>query len=143
MGARGRRAAADLATPQIDIRQQRLSPPDHLGPDERRRFIELVGACDPQHFRASDLPLLVRYVEADVMAERAAVELAASGPVLDGKASPWIVVQEKAVRALVALSMRLRVCPQSRTDPKTVGRKSNGPGISADDFLRIKVYGED
>jgi len=122
MKQRGRRSAAALATGFVDVGQQRLDPPDCLAPDERRRFVELVGACDPQHFRASDLPLLCRYVEADALAERAAMELQATGPVVDGKASPWLVVQEKAVRAMVALSMRLRLSPQSRTDPKTVGR---------------------
>jgi hypothetical protein len=82
MGIRGRRAAADLATaPVIDIRQERLEPPDHLSADARRRFVELVGACDPGHFKRADLPLLVRYVEADAMAERAERELATSGGV--------------------------------------------------------------
>jgi hypothetical protein len=46
----------------------------------------------------------------------------AGGPIVDGKASPWLVVQEKAVRAMTALSMRLRLSPQSRLDPKTVAR---------------------
>ena len=118
MRKRGRTSAAELAMPLVDVRQHRLAPPDCLGDDERRRFIELVGACDPSQFRTSDLPLLCRYVEADALAERAAAELQASGPVVDGKASPWLVVQEKAVRAMVALSMRLRLSPQSRTDPE-------------------------
>jgi phage terminase small subunit len=129
--------------PVIDVRQERLGPPDHLSPDARRRFIELVGACDPGHFRRADLPLLVRYVEADAMAERAERELATSGGVANGKPDPWLYVYEKAVRAMVALSMRLRISPQSRTDPKTVGRKSGGFGLTADDFLRTRNYGED
>jgi hypothetical protein len=33
-----------------------------------------------------------------------------------GKANPWIVVQEKAQRAMVALSARLRLSPQTRFD---------------------------
>ena len=87
MKQRGRRSAAALATGFVDFGQQQLDPPDCLAPDERRRFIGLVGACDPQHFRASDLPLLCRYVEADALAERAEMELQATGPVVDGKAS--------------------------------------------------------
>jgi chaperonin subunit len=50
------------------------------------------------------------------------------GAVIDGKPSPWITVQEKAVRAMVALSMRLRLSPQSRIDPKTLGRQQGYVG---------------
>ena len=41
---------------------------------------------------------------------------------VDGKPSPWLTVQEKAVRALVALSLRLRLSPQARqpNNPKRV-----------------------
>ena len=108
----------------MDGSPDQLDPPDHLGPDERQRFIELVDATETKHFRPTDLPLLARYCEADVLAERAARELRDGGPVISGKPSPWLIVQEKAVRAIVALSMRLRLSPQSRTDPKTVGRQS-------------------
>ena len=66
---------------------------------------------DARHFRPSDAPLLCRFVEADALAERAAKELR-KNPVADGKASPWLMVQEKSVRALTALAMRLRLSPQ-------------------------------
>jgi phage terminase small subunit len=70
--------------------------------------------ASPGHFQASDLPLLVRYVEASVLAEQAASQLRLEGPVVAGRVSPWVTVQEKSVRALVALSMRLRLSPQAR-----------------------------
>jgi phage terminase small subunit len=124
MGVRGRRSAADLAI-SVDGKPERLKPPTHLGPDERRRFDELVESCDSTHFRRSDLPLLCRYVEADALGERAAAELRVSGPVINGRASPWLTAQEKAVRALVALSMRLRLSPQSRIDPKAASLRSD------------------
>jgi hypothetical protein len=57
--------------------------------------------------------LLCRYVEAAVLGEQAAHELR-HGAVIDGKVNPWLVVSEKCVRAMVALSMRLRISPQSR-----------------------------
>jgi hypothetical protein len=66
--------------------------------------------------------LLCRYVESDALAERAAKELR-KNPVVDGKASAWLAVQEKSVRALVSLSMRLRLSPQSRIDAKAIGRQ--------------------
>jgi phage terminase small subunit len=82
----------------------------------------VVAACDRDHFRPSDLPLVVRYVEAAALGDQAAAQLRL-GAVITGKPSPWITVQEKAVRAMVALSMRLRLSPQSRIDAKTLGRQ--------------------
>ena len=52
---------------RVDGSPDPLDPPDHLGPDERQRFIELVDATDTKHFRPTDLPLLARYCEADVL----------------------------------------------------------------------------
>ena len=123
MKQRGRKSAAELAVVAVGGKPNRLQPPDHLSPDEQRRFVDLVSACDPEHFRASDLPLVCRFVEADALAEQAARELRTNGAVSDGRASPWLVVQEKAVRALTALALRLRLSPQSRTDPKTLTRQ--------------------
>jgi hypothetical protein len=76
----------------------------------------------PEHFRSSDVPLLVRYVESIVLADRAAVELR-KGAVVKGKTSPWLAIQREAIKAMVALSIRLRLSPQSRIDPKTLGRQ--------------------
>ena len=122
MGIRGRKSADELSVLRVDGKPNPLKPPAHLSKDERRRLEQLVGSVDPTHFRPSDLPLICRYVEADALAEQAAAELRTAGPVVDGRASPWLIVQEKAVRALVSLSMRLRLSPQSRIDAKTVGR---------------------
>ncbi len=63
-----------------------------------------------------------------VLNEQAARELQRGGAVVDGKPSPWIVVQEKCIRALVSLSMRLRLSPQSRLDPKTVAPQQQFQG---------------
>ena len=122
MSKRGRKSSAELSI-RVDGSPDPLDPPDHLGTGERRRFVELVANCDAGHFRPTDAALLCRYVESDALGERAARELRDGGPVLHGKASPWIVIQEKAIRAQVSLSMRLRLSPQSRLDPKTVGRR--------------------
>jgi hypothetical protein len=85
-------------------------------------FVDLVAASDPEHFRSSDLPLLVRYVESIVLADRAASELR-KGAVVKGKTSPWLAIQRETIKAMVALSIRLRLSPQSRIDPKTLGRQ--------------------
>jgi phage terminase small subunit len=86
-----------------------------------------MSGCGGDYFRQTDLPLLSRYCEAAILAEQAALELR-QGAVLNGKPSPWIVVQEKCVRALVSLSMRLRLSPQSRVDPKTLTRQPQYSG---------------
>jgi|SRR5215216_7851150 len=121
MKQRGRRSASSLAVIAVDGKPPRLNPPETLGEPERVLFTSLVAANSPEHFRPSDLPLLCRYCEASILAEQAAGELR-HGAVIDGRPSPWLVVSEKSTRALVALSMRLRLSPQSRIDPKTIAR---------------------
>jgi phage terminase small subunit len=118
-----RKSSAALAVLSVDGTPPRLQPPATLSPPERKLFDELVAAADRKHFRATDLPLLCRYVEAAVMAEQAARELREHGAVIDGKPSPWIVIQEKSVRAMTALSMRLRLSPQARLPDRAVARQ--------------------
>jgi phage terminase small subunit len=127
MKQRGRKATA-LSIIALDGQSARPSPPATLSEPERELFVGIVAGCDADHFRQTDLPLLSRYCEATVLAEQAALELR-NGAVVDGKPSPWIVIQEKCVRAMVSLSMRLRLSPQSRLDPKTVARRQpySGP----------------
>ena len=81
-------------------------------------FVGLVTACDPDHFRASDLPLLVRYTESIVLGDQAALELR-KGAVVKGKSSPWLAVQREAIKAMVALSMRLRPCGDKRVHERS------------------------
>ena len=122
MRQRGRKSGAGLGILQVDGKPNRLDPPASLSAAERAIFFDVVAGCDRDHFRPSDLPLLVRYVEAAALGDQAAEQLRL-GAVINGKPSPWITVQEKAVRAMVALSMRLRLSPQSRIDAKTLGRQ--------------------
>jgi hypothetical protein len=122
MKQRGRKSADALIVMVVNGKGPRLEPPSFLPKAERSVFLDLVNSADPDHFRASDLPLLCRYVESIVLADRAARELR-RGAVKEGKVSAWIVVQEKALRAMIALSMRLRLAPQSRADVKTLARQ--------------------
>jgi hypothetical protein len=91
-------------------------------------FAELVGAAPAGHFKATDAPLLEEYATAIVWARRAAEALERDGP-LDAKGRPsgWLVIQEKSVRAIAALAMRLRLSPQHREQSRTAGRRANGP----------------
>jgi phage terminase small subunit len=122
MKQRGRKSIAELSVITVDGSPDPLQPPDHLSANERQRFTNIVASCDARHFRPSDTTLLCRFVEADALAERAAKELR-KHPVIKGKPSPWLTVQEKNVRALTALAIRLRLSPQSRIDAKAMGRR--------------------
>jgi hypothetical protein len=98
-----------------------LQPPTNLPAPERAVFVELIAANGPNHFRASDLPLLVSYCSAVVLHERAIATLRVA-PVLGNKSSPWLNVFEKTGRAMVALSMRLRLSPQARKPNQIKGK---------------------
>jgi len=108
----------------------KLRAPARLSEREAEIFRCLVGSCDPRHFTAADEPLLCRYAEAIAMAEDAADHLRAEGAVIMGKASPWITVQEKMVRAIAALAPKLRLSPQSRYDASLAGRRAGGASVS-------------
>ena len=110
----------------------RLKAPGTLSDGARSIFERTVKAVDPDHFSAVDLPLLAEYANAAAQAEEAAQELAKTGLVIDGKPSPWLIAQEKSVRAMVALSARLRVAPQSRFDRLTAGANSRKQILPAD-----------
>ena len=75
-------------------------------------FVELINACSPQHFVQSDLPLLVSYVQATLLARSMARD------------PEKIAVWEKAVRMQATLATRLRLAPQARTDPKSIARQA-------------------
>jgi hypothetical protein len=91
----------------------RLKPPATMSEAARKLFLDLVLGSREDHFRASDLPLLVRYCEANAMAERAETEMARE-PVIKGKASPWVGIHGQMTKAASALAMRLRLSPQAR-----------------------------
>jgi len=122
-----RKSAAALSVIAVDGRPKRLQAPSSLSEPERSIFNRIVANCDARHFRPSDELLLVRYAEASALCDLAADHLRTEGAVVGGKPSPWITVQEKSVRTMVALSMRLRLSPQSRADPKTIARQQVPP----------------
>jgi hypothetical protein len=116
MRQRGRRSVASNLVP-LAMRGEppRLSPPSFLSAEEVALFNEVVGACDVSHFRKSDEPLLVAFIQATLMSRDAAHD------------PSKILVWEKATRMQATLATRLRLAPQSRLDPKTVGRHAEPP----------------
>jgi hypothetical protein len=116
MQQRGRKSTAGLAALNVTGKPSRLTPPSSLNDDEQALFSELVGACDASHFRESDLPLLISYVQSTMISRAAAHD------------PDRIVLWEKATRMQATLATRLRLSPQSRIDPKTIGRQQPHPG---------------
>jgi phage terminase small subunit len=115
MAQRGRKSGTKLVVmPRFDGTPERLSPPSSLSEAERAAFLQIVGSCSPRHFLPSDLPLVVSYACAITLDRVAAEHLRDEGAVVNGKPSPWLVVQEKQHRAMVSLSLRLRLSPQGR-----------------------------
>jgi hypothetical protein len=125
--------AALTLLPAVDGRPARLRPRAEASATVRRIFSDLVASVPVEHFRPGDADLIEQLSQSIALARQAYAELEANGPVIDGRASPWNVVLEKAHRSSVALAARLRLCPQARTDPKTVGRQ-NRPAPSAYDL---------
>ena len=117
-----------MASHRSDLRllqgsPQRLRPPDDLSPAEKEIFADIVGAVDPKHFAASDLPLLTSYCVAINQEREANRHLQAESL---GRGS-------ESHRMMTALSMRLRLAPQSRTRTKV--RSDN---ISAYERLELE-----
>src|SRR5262245_25676404 len=136
-----RKSAAELNVVAIEGRTNRLRPPANLPQPERDLFAQLVAASAATHFKLSDVPLLTQYVTAAVLADRAA-EVLRVEPVVGGRPSPWLAVFEKANRAVVALSMRLRLSPQARSPNHPPGARKE-PTPSAYDVMRLTNDDED
>jgi phage terminase small subunit len=122
MGGTGRKPYSTVDIFPFDQPVERLKPPDHLGPAATRIFRDLVARVPAGQFKPSDLSLVCRWCEWTAIADRAAAEMATNDLVTpDGRPSPWIAIAERASKQLVALSLRLRLGPQSRVSkaPKT------------------------
>jgi len=122
----------------FDMPAERLVPPPHLGPAATRIFRDLIVRVPAGQFKPSDLSLVCRWAEWTAVADRAAAEMATSDLVTaDGRPSPWIAIAERASKQLVALSLRLRLGPQSRASkaPKTEapGQQSYYERMAAED----------
>ena len=124
-------AAALSVVPAVDGRPPRLHPPANLGDRQSVILREIVAGTAPEHFVKTDTHLLCRYVEAIALAEQAAHALR-KGVVEGRKMNPWIVVQEKAHRSIVALAARLRLAPQSRYDARAGARTAGKLGSAYD-----------
>jgi phage terminase small subunit len=131
-----RRSAASLAVVAQAAPSKRLKPRSGLPPEVKLIWESLVASMPDEHFRATDAPLVEQYAQAIALARQAYANLNEEGPVVAGRANPWLVVLEKAHRSSVALSMRLRLSPQSRMDRKSVKETTR----SAYELMRMNEY---
>ena len=104
----------------------RLRPRRELPEQVAKVFVEIVETVPADHFKASDIPLIEQYAFSILLGREAYEHLAKEGQIIAGRTSPWVVCLEKATRAITALCMRLRLAPQSRMRPETVGRAAQG-----------------
>jgi phage terminase small subunit len=114
---------------------RRLRPPAELVGEEREAFVDVVSSVGPAHFQAADLPLLVSFSRYIVQERTADAHLRAEGLVVGSRPSPWVYIMEKASRALLVLSVRLRLSPQSRARTQV---KPQGPTSYYD---KLKLLG--
>jgi len=134
----GRKPFTTIDVSPFDMPVERLEAPPHLGHAATRIFRSLVASVPAAQFKPSDLSLVCRWCEWTAIADRAAAEIA-TGELVDehGRPSPWIAIAERASKQLVALSLRLRLGPQSRASkaPKTEapGQQSYYERMAAED----------
>jgi hypothetical protein len=97
---------------------ERLRPPAELTAAEKKIFVALVMSVKPEHFQSGDMPLLTAYAHACALE----IDLARKIAKDDKAMLRW----EKTCKTMVALSLRLRLSPQSRTPTHTAPRPSSG-----------------
>src|SRR5262245_45681537 len=111
MRQRGRKSSDNLQMISVQGRPSKLEPPAYLTAPERELFEELIAGSAPEHFRVTDLPVLVSLVQCTLLARSV------------GRDPDQIAGFEKVARLQAALATKLRLTPQSRYDPKTIGRQ--------------------
>ena len=118
----GRKSYETFDDVPYGVSSPRLKVPAGLPDAEMRVFVGLVTGAPASQFQQTDLPLLARYAELVVLAERAAEGLRREPLVTtDGKLSPWVSIHATAVKGVCTLALKLRLSPQGRA-PKAPKR---------------------
>jgi hypothetical protein len=117
------RQSSAAHTFKVHSSPERLRPPAGLTAAEKQIFVHIVSNNKPQHFAPSDMPLLVAYTHACALE----IELARKISKDDKALLKW----ERVCKTMTALSLRLRLSPQSRTPTHTAPRPSSNGGQHA------------
>jgi len=114
MRQRGRKSSSIVDFPNVEGRPPPIEPmSDDLPKAERELFDQIAQSV--RHLVPSDALLLELYACTAVLARKTARD-----PSL-------ISAHERMTRLLLSLATKLRLTPQSRSDPKTVGRQPSRP----------------
>ena len=131
-----RKSATELAVvPRLADHHRRITAPDGMTPEETALFEKIVEDCHPLHFSQADAALLRSYVQSVLLAELA---------FLSAQQSPDALVDwERCVRVQAALSVKLRLNPHSRADPRSLTRQHLGHsvreiGVSQESLSQIR-----
>lgn len=116
---RGRASSNELTVIPLPTAARRLDTPSYLTKEEAALFREVIASCPPTQFVRSDLPTVVAYVQA-ILTARSSLRA------LTGKKLNPMLIQlwDRAVKQQAMLATKLRLAPQSRVDPKVLGRKT-------------------
>ena len=131
-----RKSRAELAVvPRLADHHRRIVAPPECSPEEAELFKTIVEGCHPLHFTQSDAPLLRSYCQAILLGELAFASAQQSPSAL----GDW----EKICRTMAMLSIKLRLSPHSRSDPKTVmrtvaGHSQREVGVSLESLAAIR-----
>src|SRR5262245_45382 len=108
---------------------KRVRCPDDAPPDVRRLFDQVVASCRVEHFRESDVLLLIEYCEVAALTARANAQLRNECLISpDGsRVNPLMGVLERARKSLSVLSRQLRLTPQSRLSQTTATKRTLPP----------------
>jgi len=136
-----RKSAADLSLIRPASGVNRLQPPVTLTGPARTVFVDIVANNAPNHFRESDKAMLQAYCNVICQLEQCRKELQKAVVTAEGKISPWVGVQERAIKSMVALSMRLRLSPQSRAPNNSGSKKTLAPSVY--DLMEAEDYDRD
>lgn len=126
-GRKSKSAIESLTSP--DAIPRMIKPPAHLSEAESKLFREIISMVPASHFLPSDVPLLASYCSATILSRKALRMIE--------RDAAFVPIWERSVRVQASLATRLRLSPQSRLDPKTLGRAArNSLAPSAYDLMR-------
>jgi hypothetical protein len=127
-----RQSEASLSIAHLAPPLRRFEPPPELEPEAAAAFRATVAAVPATHFAPEDLPLLAEYARITVLTQRASAELAAA-PIVDGRPTPWLEIYRTAHKAMLSLSVRLRLGARSRSP----NQRSAKPGVSEPSYYEL------
>ena len=135
MGLRGRKSESEKALTLVV--RQRAKPPAKLPKIAKAMWKQVVDSLPVDHFRRSELPLLVKYCMCEELYWRASELMAEDMVITTAKGfslpDTYLTIMNKQVQLQTALATKLRISTNSRvtkfqaaTEKETVKSKRKG-----------------